>query len=222
MQLFRAEENLAGNDRPRYDSQTVREVLARASEIETQAEPELLTVAQVEALGSELGLSPEAVRRALGEKGVVGSVVPATSARKRVLVPLTQEQVKAAYSFTLWYALICFPVIFGVAGAMRSGTTSTEIAAPIASIVALVIPIYLACRSGFLAKRVGVAAVGGFLSVLLISCVAFLAGMMADRSININGVITIIFWQVLYGAIAGSTGAWVRHWWDGLPRNSDR
>ena len=59
---------------PRYDTETVRRVLARAAEIEAQPEPDQLTSAQIEELGAELNLSSEAVRRAFGE--VVN--VPAT------------------------------------------------------------------------------------------------------------------------------------------------
>ncbi len=53
---------------PLYDAEAVRQVLARVSEVELQAEPGDLTPKQVEALGAELGLSPQAVHRALGER----------------------------------------------------------------------------------------------------------------------------------------------------------
>jgi hypothetical protein len=66
-QQFRENES-ANNTGSHYDSETVREVLIRAVEIEKQTEVEApLTAAQVEALGTEIGLTPEAVRRALGE-----------------------------------------------------------------------------------------------------------------------------------------------------------
>lgn len=70
-QRFRENENTAGPASPLYDGETVRRVLGRAAEIESQAQQQQaeapLTPAQVEALGVEVGLSPGAVRRALGE-----------------------------------------------------------------------------------------------------------------------------------------------------------
>lgn len=209
---------------PRYDSETVREVLARASEIETQAEPDLLTASQVEALGSELGLSPEAVRRALGEKTGVGrEVVTASRAtRRQALVPLTQEKVKEAYLINLWFALACFPIMFGVARFMDKGTMPNEIAMVLCIGMGFVIPFYLALRSGFLTKRVGVATVGGLLTVLLTSFVSFVALWTGTRDSPGNGVGQVILLMLFLGAVAGAVGAGARNWWDSLPRNSDR
>ncbi|MBC8139364.1 MAG: hypothetical protein H8F28_26100, partial [Fibrella sp.] len=190
MQLFRSEENLTSNAAPRYDSEMVRQVLARASEIESQAETELLTADQVEALGSDLGLSSEAVRRALGERTDAGSDLGATSmtGRRRALVPLTQEQVKAAYLPNLWFALICFPIIFGLAKFMYSNAMPSGVGIVFGIGIGFVIPLYLAFRSGFLAKRVGVATVGGLLTVLIASCISLIALLSATPNSNGHGI----------------------------------
>lgn len=208
---------------PRYDSETVREVLARASEIETQAEPDLLTASQVEALGSELGLSPEAVRRALGEKIGVGreTMTASRTIRRKALVPLTQEQVKEAYLINLWIALACFPIMFVAARFMHSGTMPQEIGIVTYIGIGLVIPFYLALRSGFLTKRVGVAMVGGILTTLLTTFISLIALLTAPNS-NGNGIGQMILLMLFLGMVAGAMGAGARHWWDSLPRNSDR
>lgn len=73
----------------RYDSGTVRRVLARASELEQQ-EVETLSAPQIEALGRELGLSPDAVRRALGE--VTGGYRTQISSVNTALRPLSVRE----------------------------------------------------------------------------------------------------------------------------------
>jgi hypothetical protein len=223
--MFRTVEKPATtNEIPRYDSETVREVLARASEIEAQTETELLTATQVEALGSELGLSPEAVRRALGEKSGVASEVAKTSTitRDKALEPLTQERIKAAYLPNLWYGLVCFPIIFALYRLMHGGTTPSEIGVPMAIAVAFVVPVYLAFRSGFLTKEARVGAVGGLLTVLLVSSIALIAGGMAMPGSSMQRVDRIVLLVLIIGAAFGALGSGVRHWWDRLPRNSDR
>lgn len=220
-QRFRDQEAISA---PRFDSQAVREVLARASEIEAEPETELLTAAQIETLGAEIGLSPEAVRKALGEKigstAVVAEASPAI--HKNVLAPLTQEQVKAAYMLNLWYALFSFFFLFGVLKFMHGGTTPRETGTPLAIIAAFGAPIFLAFRSGFLAKRVKVGMVGGLLTTLLVALVSLVAGAIVEGNGSLNGVMVILVLVTLLGAIAGGAGAAARHWWDTLPRQGDR
>jgi hypothetical protein len=39
---------------------------------------------------------------------------------------------------------------------------------------------------------------------------------------NMPGMITVFFWEMVAGTVAGAAGAGARQLWDGLPRNSDR
>lgn len=106
MQRFRESEDTTQTT-PCYDSQTVRQVLARASEIESQPESETLTAEQVETLGRELGLSPDAIRRALHERvnpNVAQQIVSGTKS----LPPITRYDVKNAGKLDLLYSSVAF------------------------------------------------------------------------------------------------------------------
>lgn len=92
MQRFHDKER--STETPRYDSETVRQVLARASDIEQQqAETEALTAAQIETLGSEIGLSSVAVRQALGEFRVGTGQGALQTTQKQI----TNSQILAAF-----------------------------------------------------------------------------------------------------------------------------
>lgn len=104
MQRFQKSEQGANAAR-RYDSDAVRHILARASEIESRTEPDPLTEEQVEALGREVGLSPEAVRRALRKK--IGVEVGHETAREtRLLPPITRSDVRSAAQSGLLYSVV--------------------------------------------------------------------------------------------------------------------
>lgn len=91
MQRFRDIENRTTNGAPLYDSESTRNVLARAAQIEAES---VLTTKQVEALGVELGLSPESVRQALGEAAGANKDV-ATVARSKW--PMTRQEFGSAF-----------------------------------------------------------------------------------------------------------------------------
>ena len=112
---------------PRYDAESVREVLARASEIEAaQHEPDALTAEQVETLGAELGLSPAAVRRALGEREHKASpavlTVPSISARRE---RLTVAQIVAVPLPGLVYAIALSVCLFTLARFLNGAILTT-------------------------------------------------------------------------------------------------
>ncbi len=224
MQMFRTEKQNADTTVPLYDPESVRRVLARASEIETQAETELLSVVQVEALGAELGLSPQAVRIALGE--TVGSSadtgVVAGVPRRQVRGVLTQEQVKAAFMPNAWYSLVCFFLLAFVARMSHSGTMPNPVGLGCAVIIGLLVPVYLAFRSGYLSRNIRVGAVGGGLTTALLSIIATISLYLAVPNAGLQGVEAVILCLTALGVCAGMLGAFIRDWWDGLPRNADR
>lgn len=230
MQLFRELETTTSNN-SLYDGEAARKVLARASEIESnkieQPKPELLNASQIEALGAEIGLSPEAIRRALGEarEGAIldGTTSTRTNGRRSsIAVPLTQERVRAAYLPTLWYALLCFPAIFILSRLIQSHTVPQDIGALLGITVSMVIPVVLAFRSGYLTRRAGVGAIGGFLSTLAIAIMVVTAVTMADPVRGGGSVPAAFFLLALVGAVAGTFGAVAHNWWESLPKNSDR
>ena len=51
---------------PRFDTQTVQEVIALAAQLQTEHQ-ETLSLSQIEAIGSEVGLAPDFVQRALAQ-----------------------------------------------------------------------------------------------------------------------------------------------------------
>jgi hypothetical protein len=105
MQRFRTEP-VSVSPTQQYDGETARQILARAREIEqsTAQEANTVSAAQIEALAGELGISPDAVRRALGERSAGASVAPVHTHASRTLPPLTKRDIKAAFVPGLWYA----------------------------------------------------------------------------------------------------------------------
>lgn len=214
-----------------YDSEAVRKVLARASEIESAkegaAQSEMLSPSQIEALGEEIGLSPDAIRRALGEigrestNGVTAS--PRIHPRSAVTAtPLTQEQVKKAALTTLYYSLLCSPVVLLLSHLMYSNTITRALGATLAIIMAVVIPILLAWRSGYLIRRAGIGAIFGGLTTFFVFLMAVIGESIVGPRFGMGFQPVLYFLITLSGMIAGATGAVVRNWWESLPKNSDR
>lgn len=231
MQRFRNDHNTEYSP-ALYDEATVREVLARAAEIEVQSDSELLTARQIETLGNELGLSQEAVRRALGEKAGArdrGYGAPGTY-RQRALSPLTLEQMNDAYSLNFWYALMCFPIVFALTRLIQSGTmrimqSSTQpngVGSALIIATAFLVPVALAYRSGHLIRRAGPGAIGGATSVFMVSMISLLATLAAAPRSNLGITGMLMLSSIFLGALAGALGANGRHWWENLPQNSDR
>jgi hypothetical protein len=108
MQRFREPEASPTAPR-RYDDATVRNILARAAELEARTppltDPTTLTTEQIETLGREVGLSSEAVRLALREKGeeVVVAMSTTEVAAAVTMKPITRADVRKAGQLALVY-----------------------------------------------------------------------------------------------------------------------
>ncbi len=210
------------NEAPLYDSEAVRRVLTRATEIE--AETERLTARQVEALGSELGLSPDAVRRALGETtGRNTDVALAPQARYRQTQPLTRAVLQSAYLPSVWFAVMQIPLAFIGSRSIDTGAISGE--TMIAYILYIYLPLLfcLAIRSGFLVKRAGVGIAGAWVataSTLAISCLSGYLGAINPPSVE-SMLMTNLVFSVL-GVFGGALGVGARYIWDRISRNPNR
>ena len=211
------------NDAPLYDDEAVRRVLTRATEIEAETETKRLTARQVETLGRDLGISPDAVRRALGESNGANTEValPFQTQRLQGHRQLTQTVLKSAYLPNVWFALLQMPLSFIQSRSVDTGAMSGE------TIVAYVLYVYLpvlfclAVRSGFVVKRVGTGITGAWLATLTalaLSCISGYIGAITPPSLESMLVTNIAF--SLLGVLGGALGVGTRYLWDRVPRDS--
>lgn len=153
----------------RYDADTVRQVLARASELE-QEEQDRLSAVQVEALGREIGLSPEAVRRALGEiEHRTGNVQQLQQLR-----PLRSRAVIDSAMPGLMYAIALSFFVFYV-----SSNHSSSVPDPLILVIAFCIPPLIALVNSWRQRSLLLGLIGGVattLSALLAICIGATLG----------------------------------------------
>lgn len=223
MQRFQDSENTLPVT-PLYDSEAVRRVLARASQIEAQSTNELLNAGQVEALGEEIGLSPGAVRRALGEARKIGEDVPLGSQTQTRSVPLTRDVLKSACLPNLLLALFWIPSAFIESRAVDTGSMSGETLIALVCYVYLPMLFLLATRFGFVAKRAGLGIGGAWLTTCItiaFSCVSGYFGSI-DHSTPVTSMLMTNFIFSLLGIFGGALGVGARYVWDHLPRNAQR
>jgi hypothetical protein len=178
-QQLRSEESTP-HSLPHFDNETVRQVLLRASAIQEQRQQASLSVAQIEALGNELGIAPEAVRQALGELTNAPSVASVSSApiHSETLPLMTVAQMITTPIPGLLYGLFLSYFV-------RTANSTLGIPDPAPYLVALtyaaifVFPALIAFGSGWLRRdlRAG-AIVGAFLTVLPLSTVFLTIGLL--------------------------------------------
>lgn len=206
MQRFRDKEHSAGT--PRYDSETVRRVLVRASDIEQQqaAENQSLTATQIETLGSEIGLSPVAIRQALGEvrpyRATTTKVDHSPKIWEFVSVPLPGLAYGAVLTALHGF---CVPRIFSVA-------PSPAIELLLFSAVLVVPPL--------LSLLIGWCRGDRRLSVATSFFLTFFAAIAPKISLSLKGhifgnyttsmEIILLGLSVLNGVLLGWVGAWLR------------
>lgn len=211
------------NDAPLYDNEAVRRVLTRATEIESQADQELLTARQVETLGGELGLSPDAVRRALGEAAGANTDValPFQTRRPQTQRQLTQKVLKTAYLPNFWFAMLQMPLSFIQSRSVDTGAMSGETMVAYVLYVYLPVLFCLAVRSGFLVKRAGTGITGAWLATLTalaLSCISGYIGAITPPSLKSMLVTNVAF--SLLGVLGGTLGVGSRYLWDRVSRSS--
>ncbi|MBC8143542.1 MAG: hypothetical protein H7Y38_19095 [Armatimonadetes bacterium] len=200
----------------RYDAGTVRQVLARASEIEEQPQPDALTPEQIETLGKELGLSPASIWQSLGE---VVSPAPQSVVRTSVATAqLTQEQVKKAYVPLLLSLVLSLPVLTLVFSMIRAASGDGFFVLPLVFLFATVMSV----RFGWQAKRLRMSFTGAvYLSLIYIS--TFIAYSVVGNRSDWNETTGLFLLLVAFvGVVSCAIGAGARKWWDKLPRDGDR
>ena len=215
----------------RYDSETVRRVLARAHEIEqTAVQDEPLSAAQVEVLAAELGIAPDAVRRAMGEVvggGVVGGAAVTmrpTSARR---AGITQGDVKRALLPGLIYAavisLLC--VLYLVVDRLHLDSEPVWnvvmqllSAAFLLVIPTLVIAVYSARqRTPLLGVLTGAFVVFAPMFVISVVAVGWIVWHGQDTHTG-DSLASLMLFIAFGGALGGGSNVFWR-WWQGLRAN---
>ena len=206
--MFRFKNTNARNTRtlPVYDSETMRDVLARAAQIETETQADApMTAAQIETLGRELGLSSDAVRRSLGEK--VGTVAPVARHTTR------QETMKAVLPIGL-LAYLGFPLLYVISALLRPLETSA-----VDDFVAAT-ALYGVVRPGwFLPTPRSIVLGAVFLPAMyMVTVLAFCAASGGAASWDLVEIILPML--AITGAFVAMIGGVFRGWWDKLPRNA--
>ncbi|MBC7809183.1 MAG: hypothetical protein H7145_23860 [Akkermansiaceae bacterium] len=221
MQRFRDEETTISL--PRYNSESVRQILARASEIESRPDTEALTPAQVETLGREIGLSPDAVRRALGELHPQTTAAVAVTAPATVIqtppVALTQARAKQAYLPILLAAVLGPPAVFVISLLIAAFHGSSLI---VPSLVALGL-LFLFARAGWITKRARLSFLGLIFAplMMLLACIAnALGGGGSVIPTTEEGIPALLMAPL--ASVVHLGGALARKWWDNLPQTDDR
>ena len=235
-------DTVPGTSGVHLDTDTVRQVLARASEIEQQKDPETLTVEQVETLGRELGISPEAVRRALGE------VAPNTN-QQLVHIPrskrLQQSNYKAALQPVLRFSGLNAAVLFvymctAIANSnflrsqniMESPAKHNVLFSMIMGLALTFIvaaPVLISMTSGWHSRHIRTGMLGGLVlgiaSVLSTSVVAIPFNLLVTSEGNF-GLYNPIWGFVMAMPIActffGGIGGVAWRWWNSLAKHEER
>jgi hypothetical protein len=109
------------------------------------------TAAQVEALGRELGMSPEAVRQALQEKAGIASTPQTQTANQTLLSSITRQGIKTCAQIAAIYNAITL-VLIVMANAVNAVDSPAPIALPVITIALsymLVGPVVVPFRYGW-------------------------------------------------------------------------
>lgn len=206
---------------PVYDSETVREVLARAAQIEQQAQTDApMTAEQIETLGRELGMSPESVRRALGEKTTTQYAPVQTRTATEPVA--TQARMKSALLPLFWLAFLCFPVANLTLVIDRNWQDVSLMSNYFVVVVALVVTAFFLFRLGWIIRQQR-AALFAATYAPVVTFLTLLAPTMAEgRSMwHLAPFLGSLFTSVLAVFVCGF-GMTVGAWWDKLPKDADR
>ncbi len=186
----------------RLDAEAVRRVIDRAAQLQ-QAHLETVSADQLEALASEVGISPEFVRKALTEP--VSTETKLVTVRRKVvrkkspIAPLTARDIRVALTPGAVYALFAFFVMLGF---NRSNNHSG------AEIVFLLLQ--PAILTLFYAQKQPHRRMGALIGVGL-GVLPILAGTLPNNYSMPPGV-SFFYGPVLAALGFGATAA--RKWWD--------
>ncbi|MBC8139918.1 MAG: hypothetical protein H7Y38_00600, partial [Armatimonadetes bacterium] len=161
MQRFQEPTETTTPAAPVYDSETVREVLARAAQIEQEKQADApLTAEQIETLGLELGLSPDAVRRSLGEK--VGTVAPVKTAITATTQtePLTRAQLVWGFAPMLIHIVASYLFLSFWVTLPQSRLENVSSIGNFLIIAFGTVPYLLSAYAGWTTKRVRLSVIG--------------------------------------------------------------
>lgn len=214
MQRFHDKERTT--ETTRYDSETVRQVLVRASNIEQQqAETEALTAAQIETLGSEIGLSPVAVRQALGEFRV---------GTGRGALQTTQKQITNSQAFAAFaMGFACLLVLLFAKWAWGFVHTNNPIVGNLAVAIlyttVYILPMFSSCRYGWHSRNTMLGMIAG-VGVGSAYFVAFCI-LVSNLKDSLNVFKYALLLMVL-SVIAGAVGALARQRFGKIPQSSNR
>ena len=224
MQRFREPTETTTPTAPVYDSETVREVLSRAAQIEQERqEGDTMTAEQIETLGRELGLSPDAVRRSLGEK--VGTVAPVQATVATQTEPLTRAQLIRGFAPLVVHLAVSYFLLSFWAGLPQSRLESTA-QNDLLIRASFLLPFLLLAWAGWATKRVRLSIVGAIylplFSYLMLRVISEASGSKIPPEVMTSVLTTYLTTYTMQGAGTFALAAFARKWWDNLPRNIAR
>lgn len=208
----------------RYDPAELERIVGLATRLQQQHQ-ETLDSAQVEQLGTELGISPEHVRRALAlldetqqtapPKPVVVSETPVRGALsketiRRAVVPSLLSALPALLMVP-WMVYYHFyrahPVLFPV----------------LTALVLVLVPMVRAAFAGWNGVRLRAGALGGAVAGLSAWFVGVIAAFLESRSAIVPGEFLMVMLFLFTGVMAslGLLSALARQWWERRPATEE-
>lgn len=193
---------------PRYDSETVSRVIAVAQQLERRHQ-ETLSIEQVEAVGTELGIDPLFLRQALAQ---VESAHATHAPRHSITVPRWVPAFAAVVT-PLLLGLLSFVLVRSAWPHIPQPTTAETIAPiTVAHLLALFAPLPVSVLSGFAVGKRSVGALSGLVAALAVTptlaYLGFVMGMATYRLADMP-VLYAVFGGLLNAGL-GCLGAWVR------------
>lgn len=200
---------------PRYDTETVQQVIALAGQMQTHHR-ETLSRVELEALGAEVGVEPEFIRRALaqveGKKAGPVQTAPTSLRQNSAVVvpvsPLTRQQWIATFLPLVVYTLFLLPEAFR--------WVRFPYWAPV--LIYLVLPTLLAFGMGAAGKSKRLGALGGSVAgittLLFLLVPQILAVVRHGISLSLyfpnKTILSLFTTYVIAGVVLGVSGAVAR------------
>lgn len=191
----------------RLNPDEANQVLSRAADLQ-QKHLETVSVEQLEALASEVGLSPEFIRQALDEVGTAPVQRTVEAPRVATTGGITRKGIVAAA-----VGSIPLPIALGVAlGAIHNRTTSWQLFEFV--VVAMVLTGVLSAGLGFVARSRRLGGIAGALMGYLMFLSLYL--VQPERTYPMIEPSLIV---AALGAGFGVAGAGLRRLWDRAPHD---